>query len=288
MHRLPIKVLKPILLTASVIAATGGTSLADQTVYSVGVVPQQSASRLAKMWVPALTAWSEAAGVELAFTTAKDIPTFEACLAAGAYDFAYMNPYHYTVFHDLSGYEAFAHQKEKRLKGLLVVKKDSGRDALSDLDGAKIAFPSPAAFGASVIPRAELSAQGIAFEPTYVKSHDSVYRAVVAGLFDAGGGVIRTFKTIDPEIRDQLTVVYRTEGYTPHAFAANKKVPQDIISRVSTAIIDTQVSSNVLDALGFTGIQPATDSDWDDVRSLNLASSHTEIVDSGTLSCHSD
>lgn len=51
--------------------------------YTFGVVPQQSATRLARDWVPFLTAVSKRSGVDLRFATATDIPTFEACLAAG-------------------------------------------------------------------------------------------------------------------------------------------------------------------------------------------------------------
>ena len=76
-----------------------------------------------------------------------------------------MNPYHYTTFSHTAGYRAFARQKNKKLKGLIVVRKSDSATNLKDLDGSKIAFPSPAAFGASVIPRAELQAKGVSFTP---------------------------------------------------------------------------------------------------------------------------
>ncbi|MFT7672206.1 MAG: ABC-type phosphate/phosphonate transport system substrate-binding protein [Gammaproteobacteria bacterium] len=37
-------------------------------------------------------------GFKVNFKTAPNIPTFKKRLAAGEYGFAYMNPYHYTVF----------------------------------------------------------------------------------------------------------------------------------------------------------------------------------------------
>jgi len=52
-----------------------------------------------------------------------------------------------------------------------------------------------------------LSDNDIEFEPNYVKSHDSVYRAVAAGLFPAGGGVTRTFNSLDPAIREDLRII---------------------------------------------------------------------------------
>lgn len=269
-------------------AQTDASGTTDSAALRVGVVPQQSATRLARIWTPFLDAVSTASGHDLVFGTAKDIPTFEACLAQGAYDLAYMNPYHYTVFHDASGYQAFARQKDKQLRGLIVVHKDTDAARLDDLDGADIAFPSPAAFGASVIPRAELSAQNIAFTPHYVKSHDSVYRAVSAGLLAAGGGVMRTFNTVADDVRADLKVIYRTDGYTPHAFAAHPDVPGHVVGDVLAAMQSLDAAApEALAQLGMVGIEPGVDGDWDDVRGLDLNQDQTQIVDDGTITCHS-
>ena len=69
-------------------------------------MPQQSATKLARTWVPLLRLIQERSGMALRFATAPDIPTFEQRLAAGEYDLAYMNPYHYTVFHESPGFFA--------------------------------------------------------------------------------------------------------------------------------------------------------------------------------------
>ena len=253
-----------------------------------GVVPQQSASRLAKIWGPVLDHLSEETDYRLHFNTAKDIPTFEACLAKGAYDLAYMNPYHYTTFHQVAGYEAFARQAKKRLRGLIVVRKDSGIHRLEDLDHQPIAFPSPAAFGASVIPRAEMTSRDMAIRPAYVKSHDSVYRAVVAGLFPAGGGVLRTFNNVPDKIKSQLRVLYKTDAYTPHAFAAHPDLDKDHVTAIADAMLGIAFKKpELLKALGMAGFESASNADWDDVRSLNLTNNQTEIVIDDRHTCHS-
>ncbi|MEM1372163.1 MAG: phosphate/phosphite/phosphonate ABC transporter substrate-binding protein [Pseudomonadota bacterium] len=277
----------PLAVAIMVLSLSPTIALADTV--SFGVVPQQSATRLAKNWTPFLKSISEKAGIKVSFATTKDIPSFEACLSKGAYDFAYMNPYHYTVFHDQSGYQAFARQKDKRLRGLLVVRKESAISSLQDLDGASIAFPSPAAFGASVIPRAELAARGVSFKPRYVKSHDSVYRAVSAGHQPAGGGVLRTFNTVPADIRDQLHIVYRTEGYTPHAFAHREDVSSGTLETVKAAMLEIESTQpDLLRPLGMVGLQAAMDADWNDIRNLGLKREQTEIVETGTLKCRSD
>lgn len=253
-----------------------------------GIVPQQSASRLAQIWVPVFDHLTEKTGMRIRFATAKDIPAFEACLARGAYDLAYMNPYHYTTFHDLVGYEAFARQAEKRLRGLIVVRADSAYGQLDELDNQSIAFPSPAAFGASVIPRAEMKSREMTIRPAYVKSHDSVYRAVIAGLFPAGGGVLRTFNNVPEADRAKLRVLYRTDAYTPHAFAAHPRVEAPMADRLAGAMTAMATERPaLLKALGMSGIQHAADPDWNDVRSLRLSRSQTEITLGERIACHS-
>lgn len=259
---------------------------AQQDTLVFGIVPQQSASRLAQMWVPFMQALESRLDRPVRFATMKDIPTFEQCLAQGAYDIAYMNPYHYTTFSAQSGYRAFAHQANKKLKGLLVVKKDSPIQSLDALDKQNLAFPSPAAFGASVLPRAELKGRGLAVTPRYVKSHDSVYRAVASGVFPAGGGVQRTFNNTDPAIRDQLRIIYNTKAYTPHAFAVSPKVSETTQQAIQAAMLDiAEKNPELVKAIGMSGFSPATDQTWDDVRALNLEKSHTQIIQQGDAQC---
>lgn len=269
-------------------AATTAAASDERDELLFGVVPQQSASRLAKIWTPFLKHVGDGLGRSVSFATAKDIPTFEACLAKGAYDLAYMNPYHYTTFSTQSGYEAFARQEKKQLKGLLVVRADSPIERLEDLKGATIAFPSPAAFGASVIPRAELSNRGIEFEPKYVRSHDSVYRAVAAGLMPAGGGVLRTFGHIPDTLRSQLRVLYRTDGYTPHAFAAHPRVSNVDVQAIARLMIAAQdARPELMELLGMPGVQGAQDADWNDVRELGLTQAETSVVVAEAGKCRS-
>ena len=270
-------VLALLVLTLTVTAATAPARSAE-TALTFGIVPQQSATRLAREWIPLLTHLGKQAGVQLKFATAKDIPTFETCLAQGAYDIAYMNPYHYTVFHDVPGYIAFARQAEKQLKGLIVARRESTLASLRDLDNHTVAFPSPAAFGASVVPRAEMEGEGIAIQPRYVNSHDSVYRAVASGLAPAGGGVLRTFNSIDERIRSQLKVIYQTREYTPHAFAAHPRVPKEQVEALVKAMLAVkEMAPKLLKTLGMKGFQSAQDKDWDDIRGLGLSRMQTQI-----------
>ncbi|WP_428798610.1 phosphate/phosphite/phosphonate ABC transporter substrate-binding protein [Vibrio kasasachensis] len=238
-----------------------------------GVVPQQSAAKLAQQWQPLLDRWGELAGVEIRFATARDIPTFEKRLAAGEYDMAYMNPYHFTLVNHSPGYTALARAKDKKIKGILVARSDWQGD-IQELQNKVIAFPAPRAFGASIINQSELSQQGISFSTKYVGSHDSVYLGVAKGLYAAGGGVGRTFKSFDNEAKKELKIIYQTNAYTPHAFAVanhvDSETKQALRDAVMTLNLDPQAQQSFT-MLSIKGLQSAQDSDWDDIVQLGIS-----------------
>jgi phosphonate transport system substrate-binding protein len=274
------------ILIAATLAAAPSARAAERLVF--GVVPQQTPARLAEAWVPLLDEAGRAAGVELVFATTKDIPSFESCLARGAYDAAFMNPYHYVVFAKTPGYVAFARQDGGAMRGLVVVAIGSEAKTLSDLAGARLALPSPAAFAASVLPRAELRAAGIPVETLYVRSHESVYRAVAAGQVEAGGGIDRTFESAEPQIRSALRVLHVTQGYSPHAFAAHRRVPEELRARLGTAFARAGARRpELLPALGVNGFRPARDAEWDDVRALGIRAEDAPIRTEGSDPCRS-
>jgi len=267
-----------VLRWSLVVLCLGGTNLQAlaqeaQKSLSFGVVPQQSATRLAEEWGPLLAEISRRSGVALVFKTAPSIPIFEERLAKGEYDLAYMNPYHYVVFHAAVGYQAFAKEQDRRLKGILVVRKDSAYRKPADLAGKTVVFPAPAAFAASILPQAELGRLKIAIDARFVASHDSVYRAVASGLQEAGGGIQRTFEAMPAEIRDALRVLSETPAYTPHAFAAHPRVPPGLVSKVlaaMAALAGDESGQRLLAPLAFKGITAAQDKEWSDIRALDI------------------
>lgn len=238
-----------------------------------GVVPQQSATKLVQQWQPLLQRWGDLAGVEIKFATARDIPTFEARLMAGAYDIAYMNPYHFTLVNQNTGYTALARAKNKRITGIIVARRGKSV-SLDELQEKTIAFPAPRAFAASIITQSELSQKGIKFTPKYVGSHDSVYLGVLKGLYIAGGGVKRTFESLPSEIKDQLSIIYTTAGYTPHAIAVSNNVDEEITLALRKAISqlnDDPKTQESFTLLNIDGLQLAQDQDWQDVVQLGIS-----------------
>lgn len=243
--------------------------------YTFGIVPQQSSGELVRAWVPILNYLGDKSGVVFDFATAKDIPAFGQRAVKGEYDFVYLDPYLYTVVHRAAaGYKAFAKERDKKLKGIIVVRRDSPYQTLRDLNDATLAFPAAAAFAATVLPRAHFESEGIKIESRYVTSHESVYLAVAKGVYPAGGGAVRTFDTMPAATRDQLRVLWTTPGYTPHPFAAHRRVPKAVVERLQAAMVAMDQDPRgklLLGKIAFSnGISAAHDAEYNDTRALKI------------------
>ena len=237
------------------------------------VVPQQSASRLAQQWGPLVAEISKTTGYDIAFSTAPNIPEFEKRLSAGEYDIAYMNPYHYTVYSQQPGYQAIAKAKDKKINGILVARKTMSIESLQTLQGQRLAFPSPAAFAATVLIQNDLREANVEFESDYVTSHDSVYLSVARGFYPAGGGVMRTFNSLPDEVKSQLEPIWTTKPYTPHAIAYHPRLTNAQAKSIQQALVSldkTLEGKATLDLLNISGFEAANNTDWDDVRALNI------------------
>ncbi|HHM04176.1 MAG TPA: phosphate/phosphite/phosphonate ABC transporter substrate-binding protein [Gammaproteobacteria bacterium] len=267
-----------VWLPAAVFVLTGVVSspavIADN-LYRFGVVPQQAAAKLARLWGPVMEYLSAKSGLNIQFATAPHITEFEHRLEQGRYDFAYMNPAVFADPHRATAYHAIARDVGNRLQGVVVVRKDSPVRTVAELDGLTLAFPSSTAFAASLVPRAELKARGVRVTPRYVRSHDSVYYAVARGLYPAGGGVRRTLESVAPDIRAALRVLYVTQSYTPHAFAVHERVSPADAGRVQQALMEMAGDPQgrvLLQTLHMKRLGVARDQDWDDVRALDFSS----------------
>ncbi|MBU2955894.1 phosphate/phosphite/phosphonate ABC transporter substrate-binding protein [Marinobacter sp. F3R08] len=251
----------------------GWTDVQEDQSLVLGVVPQQASEKLAREWLPLAKYLSEQVGFTVRFATAPDIPEFEKRMGAGEYDLAYMNPYHYTVFSMNPGYEALVRQRDHQIQGIIVVRSDRMIESLEELDGTSIAFPAPNAFAATLITRSFLDKAIADYNPSFVRSHDSVYRAVANGLFEAGGGIVRTFENMSPEIREKLEILWLSPGFTGHAFAVHPRVPEALKAEIREALVDFDRSERgreILEGLGMSGFQSASDNDWDEVRALDI------------------
>lgn len=220
----------PIIISFLWISFLVETSLpltTDQR-FIFGVEPQFEPEYIYSAWNPVLKEISKILNIQLELKIYKTIPEFEKAFLAGEFDFAFMNPYHAVMAKKAQGYIPLVRDRTP-LKGIIVIKKDAPFSSITDLDGAVIAFPAPNAFAASLYMRALLTEKfKIRFTPKYVKTHDNVYRHVLLGLAQAGGGVNNTFLRQPPEVRENLRILFETPPFAPHPIVAHPRVPSSL------------------------------------------------------------
>ena len=208
-----------------------------EPVYSLSVVPQFTPVDIGLRWSPLLAYLKKETGINLQLRVMERIPKFEADFLAGIPDFVFLNPYHQVMAMKAHGYEPLARGGDM-LNGILVVDLEGPIKRLADLNGKTLAFPSPNAFGASLYMRALLAEkEGISITPTYVGTHQNVYRHVLLGEAAAGGGVTATLDKEAAAMRARLAVLYTTPGVASHPLAAHPRVPEAVRAKLLAALL---------------------------------------------------
>lgn len=242
--------------------------------YTVGVVPQFSARTLQSIWIPILQDLERRTGHTFVLRGSQSISAFEEQFMAGEFDFAYMNPYHFIKASKAHGYMPLIRDSSKKLRGILVVRKDAPIDDVVQLQGKVIAFPSPNALGASLMMRALLEREfKLDFKPRYVKSHDSVYLNVVMGRTVAGGGIDRTLAKQPPEVRALLRILYTTPAVASHPLAVHPRVSETAREQVQDALIamgEIEPQRNLLAKIPIGSAGPASSEDYVSLQAMEL------------------
>lgn len=265
-----MKLFKRIILSKSLAFMFFSPVIFAET-FTVGVVPQFDIKTIYSIWQPILNVIEQKTGHKFVLKGSKDIPTFEKDFSMGVFDFAYMNPYHYTIS---KHYQPIIKDHGRKLYGILTVSADSNMTDISELNDQTIVFPAPNALGASLMIRSELVQKyGISFTPKYVNTHSSVYLNVALGLASAGGGVQKTYNQQNDDLKAKLKVLLKTDTVEPHPFVARKDLDPKWVEEVISAMLEMgqNVEENQLLAkVPFKKIGIATDADYEQVRNLNL------------------
>ena len=207
--------------------------------YTLAVVPQYSPAEIQSDWQPLLERLKKESGIELQLKFSSSIQLFEASFLRGEPDFAFVNPYHAVMAKKAHGYLPLIRNREN-ITGVLLVLKNSSFQKIEDLKNARIGFPSPNSFAASLLIRAHLSQQKIPFELEYLKSHSNVYRNLMGGFIAAAGGVSTTYHGEDPKIRDQFRILYQTPEAASHPLIVHPRVPEAIRTAITLAFLSLE------------------------------------------------
>ena len=239
----------------------------------LGVVPQQSPLKLSKKWIKVTDYLYKETGINVIFKTEKSIPKFEKQLYSGAYDIAYMNPYHFIVANDTQKYEAFVRAK-KNIIGILLAKSEKVEFTKENLIGKTFLFPAPNAFAATLLTKFELK-QNLGFDidkeakVLYVNSHDSVYKGISRDIGFLGGGIVRTYNNfLDKNDKDKINIVYKTKPYPSHPIAYHPRVDKKVVEKIQKAFLD--MPEDIKKILSIKNFKITNTQEFDAIREIGV------------------
>lgn len=259
---------------ALVLSALAPGPARAETAYRFGVVPQMEPRQTFANWTPLLDELSSRTGIRFRLIVPRTMSDFEAGFRQEIYDFAFMNPYHFTVARKDQGYRPLVRDGSRQLYGIIVVRKDSPFRTLEDLRGTQMAFPSPNALGATLLNRSELTIQhGIDIIPVWSQTHSSAYLNVLLGLVEAAGGVMTTFRRQKTQVRNRLRILHETRRVPPHPIVAHPRVPSahgDAVSRAIIAYATTAAGARVLQKIPMKNPVKTSFAEYEPLRRMGL------------------
>ena len=133
--------------------------------------------------------------------------------------------------------------EEAEYYSVILVRKDSGINTLSDLKGKVIVFDEPHSTSAHILPRMLLAEKKLKLvqviapggaEPDAVgfihSSDDNAPHLLVVGKVDAAATSHREFEVLRPEIRDGLKIIARTRSVPRQLISVRKDLDPKIVA----------------------------------------------------------
>ena len=245
--------------------------------YVVGIHPLHNPQRLIETYGPILEHINAATpGVHFRLEASRNYEEFEKKLFSGHFDFAMPNPYQ-TILSLKHGYRVFGKMADdENFRGIILVRKDSGILTVRDLKGKKVAYPSPTALAATMMPQYYLHTHGIDvnrdIENIYVGSQESSIINVFRGHVAAGATwplPWLIFQEEHPDQANQMEVKWQTESLPNNGWVVRQDVPLEVENQFSSALFSLNSSAQgrkMLERLPISRFEPATDATYAPVR----------------------
>lgn len=245
-----------------------------------GTVPRLSAAELQAMYSPLAEYLAKETGEKVTIVVPKDFEAFKDAVKAGQMDIAFANPLIYVQVKENAGIEPLALSSElksgTRLRGIIIVRKDSGFSKVQDLKGRKFVFMDKDSAAGYVFQMLLLSKAGFDVDKDisllpFAKKHDNVTTAVFNKTADAGG--IREDeldKAKDKLDISQLRILAYTDYFPNWPLFATAKLNPGLAAKIKAALLKLKPNDpqneKILGPARLTGFVPVADKDYDDLR----------------------
>lgn len=268
-------------LLALLAALPAGVVAAEADPFVVGIFPRRPAAETRAMFQPLADYLSGAIGRPVQLEVAPDFPAFWEAMQTGHYRLVHSNQYHYVRAHTDLGYRVIAMNQENgqnRIRSTLWVRKDAGIRSVEDLRGQKIIFGGGQMAMVSYVMATDMLRQAglkpsdylqqFAINPTHALTALYYRQGAAAGLNRLAYKQRALQRKVD---FSQLQPLLVSEPIAHHPWSVKSTVSEELAGRIRNALVnlkDTPAGGRILEQAGLTGINPATDADYDTVRQI--------------------
>lgn len=247
-----------------------------KTLY-LGFVPQGNAVFMVRKWQPLADYLSKQLDmpVEMVFrSTYQEIIT---ALVNAEIDICFTGAYMYILASEEADIRPLVRRKKfgtSSYSSIIIVRKDSGINAIEDLKGKSFAFASKRSTSGYLLPNAMMRQRGIGKPESYfskvihTETHDSALLAVHTGNVVGAAISITRWRPEKKEIKD-LKMIWKSEPLYLGPVSVRGSLDSDLREAVKAALLqvgkteDTQALSSHIQIEGF---EEAFDSDYEIVR----------------------
>jgi phosphonate transport system substrate-binding protein len=222
---------------ALLLAFTTSNAVAQNKVYSFGVLNQRSITLSAEYWNPILKYVSDKSGVTLQLKMARTAPDNSEMVGRSAFDFVYSNAI-FSPENASPGYRVFARPSGNAIKGQIVVLEDSAPVVLKDLEGKDVGFPSRSAVVGYVVPMIALMKTGVQVNPLFAGNQEGIMAQLKSRRVIAAGVNSQVMLEYAQRESIKYRVLWSSESYLNMPIAAHPSVPQNIARAVRSAFLD--------------------------------------------------
>lgn len=262
----------PAVLLALLLSAAVSAETREPEYLRFGVLPLQSPTKLAGMFLPLTGYLGQQLGRPVQFVTSSSFSVFMEKVAQREYDIIYLNPMLYGRSRQ-SGYRVIAKVASEPFTGILVTRNSGPIQALSADSlpaGLRIGFPDPGAFAATVMVRNYLNSIGIdvdrQMQVQYFGSQDSAILALHNGLVDIIGTWRPSLRSMPQAVRENLRIIAETPPQPQMPIAVRDDLPAEDIDRLYRALVglaETEQGQEIVKQMGFKrGFEPAADEEY--------------------------
>lgn len=262
---------------AMITAALFPSLAAAKQTLRTALLPDENAATVIKNNAALKDYLEKATGCDVELVVTTDYSSMIEAMRRGRIEIAYFGPLSYVLAKSRAEIEPFAVQVSKGAKtynGVVIANASAGIKSISDIKGKTMAYGDQASTSSHLIPKSMLAEKGLKagkdYSEQFLGAHDAVALAVQNGRAQAGGLSKPIFEAlvkkgvIDPK---KVSVIAVSPDYPNYPWTIRSDLDAGLKKKVADAFYNLK-DEKVLKNLKAEGFTPATDADYDVIRSL--------------------